>query len=97
MGDVVPLFGLLNGGKQKKRDGRGLGHRLPPIKNVKHNNQPKTSGCNGGEYGGKVGQAGGAGEARYHPVGGVLELMEVKNLNKIVELGDVIWHSNEFS
>ena len=43
---------------------RGL--RWPPIVKKSHNNQPKTGGRNGGDYGGEAGQAVGAEGARYH-------------------------------
>jgi hypothetical protein len=76
VGVVVPLFGASNGGEQQKklRDGLGLGHRRPPIKNFTHNNQPKTGGRNGGDYEGEVQQAGGTGEAQYHCFGEALQL-----------------------
>ena len=85
MGDTVPSFGEANGVEIFLRDGQGLGHQRPPNDDITHNNQPKTSGHDGGEYEGEARRARGAGEARYHRFGGALELMDVKNYNKIVE------------
>ena len=48
---------------------RGL--RQMPIDDLKHNNQPKIGVRDGGEYGGEVHQAGGAGEAQFHSFWGV--------------------------
>ena len=82
MGDVVLLFGASNGGKQqqKLKDGPGLGHRRLPIEHFTHNNQPKTGGHNGEEYGGKVRRVGGAGEARYYCVEGGIRVDGGKKL-----------------
>jgi hypothetical protein len=52
--------------KKKSRDGLGLGHRRPLIKNFTHNNQLKTGSRDGGDYEGEAQRAGGSGEARYH-------------------------------
>ena len=49
---------------------RGL--EWPPIDKITHNNQPKTGGRNGGDYGGEAQQAEGAGEARYHYFYGII-------------------------
>ena len=57
--------------QKKQRFGWGLGLRRLPIDNFPHNNQPKIGVRDGGEYEGEVRQAGGAGEANYHCVGGV--------------------------
>ena len=81
MGDVVPLFVASNGATKKER-WAARGHRRPPIEHFTHNNQPKTGGRDGGEYGGKVRQVGGAGGARYHCFGGALELNGGKKLKK---------------
>ncbi len=60
--------------KQRKNNENKVhgGINWPPIGEPKHNNQPKTGGCDGGEHGGDMGQAGCVGEAQCHHFVGVL-------------------------
>ncbi len=74
MGDVVPLFGALNGAAKNKNKIRKIhcGLRRPLIDDLLCNNQPKTGFCNGGGYEGEVRQGRGAGEALCHRFGGII-------------------------
>ena len=83
--DTMPSFGCRIDWQKLTKEKIHLGHRRPPIKHFTHNNQPKTGGRDGGEYGGKMRQVGGVGEAQYHRVGGGVRVDGGKNLNKIVE------------
>jgi len=61
-GDTIQSFGAANGATKNKKNNLHRGLRLPPINNNTHNNQPKTGGRNGGDYGGDARRAGGTGK-----------------------------------
>ncbi len=71
-GNAVPLFWTLNRATQKNENKIHGGVNRPPIGGSKHNNQPKTGGRDGGEYGGDMRRAGRVGEAQCHHFGGVV-------------------------
>jgi hypothetical protein len=54
-------FGVANRGAKNKKMKYTIAFEWPPIDNGSHNNQPKTGGCNGGEYGEDVRWSGGMG------------------------------------
>ncbi len=51
-----------------------------PIGKLKHNNQPKTGGRNGGENVGDIQPAGCVGEALCHRFGGIVRWIGGKNI-----------------
>ena len=62
-GGTIPSFRAVNLMTEKKKYKICSGLRWLPINDNTHNNQSKTGGPDGGEYGGKVQQAGGVREA----------------------------------
>ena len=57
--------------EQQRKKGKEKHHGLkrPHTNEIPHNNQPKISVWNSGEYGGEVWQAGGSEELWYHRLG----------------------------
>jgi hypothetical protein len=63
---------------------RGL--KQPPIDQTSHNNQPKTGGRDGGDYGGEARRVGGVGKRRPIVWGGEWNDTKIKNIKYIVAL-----------
>ena len=61
----------LNGTTKKTERWAGPWPWWLPIDDFPHSNKPKIGGRDGGEYGGEVRRAGGAGEAHFHCFGGI--------------------------
>ena len=62
VGGILPSFGAANKVTKTKKNKIRRGLRWPPIGKKSHNNQPKTGGRNGGDYGGEARRAGGTGK-----------------------------------
>ena len=64
------------------------GINRPPIGRPKHNNQPKTGSCNGGEQRGDMRRARHMKEAQCHHLGGIVNWIGGKKIKEIVEFGN---------
>ena len=62
VGGILPSFGAANKVTKTKKNKIRRGPRWPPFGKKSHNNQPKTGGRNGGDYGGEARRAGGTGK-----------------------------------
>ncbi len=70
-GDTVLSFGAVNWSTKNIKYKKHHGLKWMPVDDFKCNNQQKTGGQDGEEFGVKVRRAGGMGEAQFHCFGGV--------------------------